>query len=801
MSKLMVKLSSVLLVCCMLSTMVPVASAANGESSDILTVTDNGSTVYYMITDAEKKEVEVCSQYAPGYESPSSYTGEITIPASITVDSKTYSVIGVGAGAFESSTVTKVTLPNSIKYIGSSAFWKAAQLTGVSLPNGLETISDAAFQECSNLVTLSIPSTVTEIGSYAFYRCTSLTSLTIPSGVTEIKDQAFFGCTSLSDLTISGSVTSIGTKAFVSCPASSLTIPDTVTQIGTAAFLGCGAESLAIPGGVTEGVADALLGYENVDKITFAEGSPYKIDNGVLYHGTVLESVLDRGITALVVLPGTTEIASQVCASVNGAMPSTGGVSVAACEDLVTVVIPESVTKIGTNAFNGALKKAGSTLIMMGETPPAIVRLWTRPNVPTTENLTVIVPAGSESNYSADGSVFKTYITTTEDGGETTKGGISYKLDMTETVSIINGETGNLGTAIVPTGWTLSVEPSSNDVVTISGPDENTGAVTATVNSVGTVTVKFSIKNETSGIVLAEQTCKITVTVAPAAGYGVSYDAKGYGYASATLSKTDEDGKIGVLPTVSDVVLGATFLGWSTDGTKDNIVDATFKTDKDVTLTAVYQGYMAGYEDGTAKPARNVTRGELARMLVVASGKYDADKDYGKPSYSDAQNGWYVSYIACAEDLGILHGDGNAANTVRPNAPVTREEASIMIANAFGVSVTDGGTTDKVTDFDKVASWAQDYVAALCNNGTITGYEDRTFRGQRSIQRAEAAQMINKYLGLTEADKDAIEADTSIVSPFSDVKTKDWTYANIMFASLSVPASYYGTEITMPEAE
>lgn len=106
-----------------------------------------------------------------------------------------------------------------------------------------------------------------------------------------------------------------------------------------------------------------------------------------------------------------------------------------------------------------------------------------------------------------------------------------------------------------------------------------------------------------------------------------------------------------------------------------------------------------------------------------------------------------------------------------------------------------------MTDFDQVASWAQKYVAALCDNGTINGYEDQTFRGQRKIQRAEAAQMINIYLGLTEADKDVIEADSSIVSPFSDVKTKDWKYANIMFASLSVPASYYSTEITIPEAK
>lgn len=210
---------------------------------------------------------------------------------------------------------------------------------------------------------------------------------------------------------------------------------------------------------------------------------------------------------------------------------------------------------------------------------------------------------------------------------------------------------------------------------------------------------------------------------------------------------------------------------------------------------------MAGYEDSTAKPSRSITRGELAKMLVVASGQYDPDKDYGAPSFSDAKTGWFASYIACAEGLGILNGDGNAANTVRPNAPVTREEASKMIAKAFGVTITDGATTDKVTDFDKVSDWAKKFVAALCDNGTINGYEDQTFRGKRNIQRAEAAQMINIYLGLTEADKDAIEADSTIVSPFTDMNKKDWTYANIMFASLSVPASYYSTEITIPEAK
>ncbi|MDY4584799.1 MAG: leucine-rich repeat protein, partial [Candidatus Onthomorpha sp.] len=78
-------------------------------------------------------------------------------------------------------------------------------------------IGYGAFAYCSSLTSVTIPNSVTEIDDYAFYDCSSLTSVTIPNSVTEIDDYAFYDCSSLSSITIGNSVTSIGNSAFSGC--------------------------------------------------------------------------------------------------------------------------------------------------------------------------------------------------------------------------------------------------------------------------------------------------------------------------------------------------------------------------------------------------------------------------------------------------------------------------------------------------------------------------------------------------------------------------------------------------------
>ena len=85
-----------------------------------------------------------------------------------------------------------------------------------SVPDGIDYIGDGAFQK-SKLKSISIPGSVTFIGSWAFYDCGSLTDIDIPDNVTGIGDGAFYGCGGLTAITVPGSVTDIGEKAFSCC--------------------------------------------------------------------------------------------------------------------------------------------------------------------------------------------------------------------------------------------------------------------------------------------------------------------------------------------------------------------------------------------------------------------------------------------------------------------------------------------------------------------------------------------------------------------------------------------------------
>ena len=81
----------------------------------------------------------------------------------------------------------------------------------------MTTIPYMCFEGCSSLTSITIPDSVKSIEGYAFSWCTSLPSIDIPNGVTSIGGQAFQCCTSLTSVTIPNSVTSIGIYAFEEC--------------------------------------------------------------------------------------------------------------------------------------------------------------------------------------------------------------------------------------------------------------------------------------------------------------------------------------------------------------------------------------------------------------------------------------------------------------------------------------------------------------------------------------------------------------------------------------------------------
>ena len=171
----------------------------------------------------------------------------VTIPNSVT---------SIGEDTFYNcSSLTSVTIPNSVTSIGGSAFYNCSSLSSITIPNSVTSIGERAFYGCTSLTSpvfnvhcfaympasytgaYTIPEGIKQIAGGAFEYCSSLTSVTIPKGVTSIESSTFHRCSSLTSVTIPNSVTSIGTHAFSWSPSlTSVTIPNSVTSIEDYAF-------------------------------------------------------------------------------------------------------------------------------------------------------------------------------------------------------------------------------------------------------------------------------------------------------------------------------------------------------------------------------------------------------------------------------------------------------------------------------------------------------------------------------------------------------------------------------------
>ena len=276
---------------------------------------------------------------------------------------------------FQSTTLTEVSIPESVTEIGDSVFDGCTSLEQIRLPAGLKKIGMYAFAS-SGLQELTLPEGLETAEEYILSGNTGVTSLVIPAGlqwtfgannsgvlgrsnvreavfaqgtvrisdnicmedtvletvvipagVQEIGNSAFDGCTSLRVLELPSSVISIRSRAFADTPSlKALSLPSGLKRLESYFLSGSGVKELTIPAGI-ETFGTYVLSGSNVESVVFAPGTG-KVADRICYEALSLRSVT---------LPeGLTEIGLEAFGT---------------CPSLTSLEIPDSVTFIDDYAF------------------------------------------------------------------------------------------------------------------------------------------------------------------------------------------------------------------------------------------------------------------------------------------------------------------------------------------------------------------------------------------------------------------------------------------------------------------
>lgn len=351
---------------------------------------------------------------------------EINIPA----EYNGLPVTSIAAGAFKDrASITKITIPASVKSVGASAFEQCTGLGTVIFEGETCTIGTAAFRYCGTLLNVTLPSALTSIPAEAFAFCTNLVSITIPSTVTTISKEAF-KCTNLRKVTIPASVTTIGLNAFMACPSITEFIVDegntkykaiesclysadgkTLIQFPNGKVLA----SFAVPVG-TETIGDSAFGSNSkISSVTLPDGVKY-IKNYAFHNCDALYAVImpdsietigsqafgDCAALKQITIPK--NVKSFNSAFYNSALEtvviSSGVTQISEkafekCAKLTSVTIPSTVTEVKLGAFDGC---SSLELLYLPET----VTTFGRNPFINCPNLTLVVKRNSAAHAYAE---------------------------------------------------------------------------------------------------------------------------------------------------------------------------------------------------------------------------------------------------------------------------------------------------------------------------------------------------------------------------------------------------------------
>lgn len=192
---------------------------------------------------------------------------------------------------------------------------------------------------------------------------------------------------------------------------------------------------------------------------------------------------------------------------------------------------------------------------------------------------------------------------------------------------------------------------------------------------------------------------------------------------------------------------------------------------KDYIQSFVEKGLISGYDDGTFRPDRQITRAEFIYIVNRAYGFNDTVTPGDISSLTDVNaTYWYAVPIQIAVAAGYISGYDD--NTMRPNDPITRQEAAVVITKLNQLT-PDASKAVGFRDSESFEDWSMPYIGAVAEATFMRGDENGNFLPTKDLTRAEAVVLLTKsaeeYISdapETPSTTDpAITTEPSIVTP------------------------------------
>ena len=227
---------------------------------------------------------------------------------------------------------------NEYEYHGESTYTNAPEifaqcdnLKSVSLGKNITFIDDAVFFDCKNLSEINLPDSLRRIGQSAFRNCTNL-RLQSTNNISIIGAYAFQNCSSIENIEFKNKVDNVGKYAFSNCTSlQSVIFDDSLDRLGEYAFSDCTALAvISLPSDFEN------LTYSAIENTAFVNDDS-NWEDGILYIRNNVVKAKEDISNVCYIKKGTNKILSYAFSG---------------CEELESIVIPDSVSIIGTFAFS-----------------------------------------------------------------------------------------------------------------------------------------------------------------------------------------------------------------------------------------------------------------------------------------------------------------------------------------------------------------------------------------------------------------------------------------------------------------